>query len=908
MLFGTYATWRLCIEKIYIHKSVLAIAQFSPNLYRWLSYLLRTLFAFLLALAPLNLTGCFANFAIGKIETPAVDPGGVPDDNPVEEPGNTIPSIAFSDGTDTYDHDKTPIFTWTEPTGNISEISHYEIALGSTSGGTEVMTWTNVGKVTSFQKTGLNLTPGLTYYGSLRAAKVSGEYSTVNVGNGWVVNSELWTTNGTVNTIFKKGNTLYLGGSFTEIMPWSGGGAPVNPATGLVSWPDSQNKARVTGQVLTAIPDASGGFYIGGNFSRVGAFDRTDLAHILADGTVDPQFNATTNNYIQSMVLSTDGTILYVGGAFTEINSTTRRNLAAINATTGALVMGFDPNSNNIVSTLALSPDGNTLYLGGDFTDLNGGTIRNHIGAVTTSNGLVTSFNPNANGVVYSMALTPDGNTLYLAGNFTDLNSGTIRNRIAAVSTASSTATAFNPNANNFINSIVLNSTGTVLYLGGAFTTLNGGVVRNYVGAVTTADGIITAFNPQASLWVNKVALSPDQNTVYLGGSFSALNGTTRYSVGSVDSTTGAVNPNFDPNANQWVSAIATNSTGNVLYLGGAFMKLNSGTLRTHVAAIDTTTGTVVSGFNPNPNPAGIVKTIATSPDGGTVYLGGIFTTMNGGSPRNRIAAVNASNGLLINDFNPNANNSVGTMTMSSDGQTLYLGGDFTTLNGGITRNRIAAVSTATGLLVSTFDPNANNSITTMALSPEGNTLYIGGDFTALNGGTTRNRLAAISTATGLLVSAFDPNANNSVTTMTLSPEGNTLYIGGDFTALNGGTTRNRIAAVGTATGLLVSTFDPNANNSVTTMALSPDGQTLYLGGKFSTVNGGVATGALVAVNPVTGLLKTEFAPGVVFWIYSLCLNNDGSTVFIGGMFLSMFKGGPANLAPVNTSTGLWAH
>ena len=41
-----------------------------------------------------------------------------------------------------------------------------------------------------------------------------------------------------------------------------------------------------------------------------------------------------------------------------------------------------------------------------------------------------------------------------------------------------------------------------------------------------------------------------------------------------------------------------------------------------------------------------------------------------------------------------------------------------------------------------------NNTVRTLALDPTNGLLYAGGDFTAVNGATTRNRLAAVSTTT----------------------------------------------------------------------------------------------------------------------------------------------------------------
>ncbi|HEY7280209.1 MAG TPA: laminin G, partial [Actinomycetota bacterium] len=92
------------------------------------------------------------------------------------------------------------------------------------------------------------------------------------------------------------------------------------------------------------------------------------------------------------------------------------------------------------------------------------------------------------------------------------------------------------------------------------------------------------------------------------------------------------------------------------------------------------------------------------------------------------------------------------------------------------------------------------------------------------------------------------------------------LYAGGDFTSIRPpgsplGTNEvavNHIAAFDTSTGNPVS-FAPDIDGNIRSMTVSPDGSTLYVGGTFSHVNGvyrsdaaafNTSTGALTAWNP----------------------------------------------------------
>jgi Domain of unknown function (DUF5122) beta-propeller len=100
---------------------------------------------------------------------------------------------------------------------------------------------------------------------------------------------------------------------------------------------------------------------------------------------------------------------------------------------------GFDPNANGTVRAVVVQPDGKIL-IGGDFTTLapnGGGAVpRNRIARLNSDGTLDLAFDPNANGVVNTIALEADGGIL-VGGVFSDLGNGTptiggkIRNRIA---------------------------------------------------------------------------------------------------------------------------------------------------------------------------------------------------------------------------------------------------------------------------------------------------------------------------------------------------------------------------------------------------------------------------------------------------------------------------------------------
>jgi trimeric autotransporter adhesin len=182
---------------------------------------------------------------------------------------------------------------------------------------------------------------------------------------------------------------------------------------------------------------------------------------------------------------------------------------------------------------------------------------------------------------------------------------------------------------------------------------------------------------------------------------------------------------------------------------------------------------------------------------GDIVYIGGDFTSVRPAgaaaltqeTPRARLAAFKISTGELL-PWNPGADKSVYALAASPDGQTVYVGGSFTQI-AGVTRKHVAAVTaavTADGGVATSFVANTDSNVRALAVSgspvsgcpPLGCRVYLGGNFTAVNG-VPRSRVAAVDPVTGTVNPVWAPSANNTVRTITLSPDGTSVYIGGDF-------------------------------------------------------------------------------------------------------------------------------
>jgi hypothetical protein len=135
-----------------------------------------------------------------------------------------------------------------------------------------------------------------------------------------------------------------------------------------------------------------------------------------------------------------------------------------------------------------------------------------------------------------------------------------------------------------------------------------------------------------------------------------------------------------------------------------------------------------------------------------------------------------------------------------------------------------------------------------------GGTMYAVGTFTQIKQGSTtytRNGAFSFSATTPYAVTSWDPNVNGTVDTLAFNGSDCTkAYIGGQFTTVGGATAKN-IAAVDTAAGALVPGFKDNASGEVDTLVVA-NGH-LLAGGAFKGINGSTADPYFASLSPVTG-------------------------------------------------------
>lgn len=174
---------------------------------------------------------------------------------------------------------------------------------------------------------------------------------------------------------------------------------------------------------------------------------------------------------------------------------------------------------------------------------------------------------------------------------------------------------------------------------------------------------------------------------------------------------------------------------------------------------------------------------------GSRVYAGGDFSSARpfgaalgtDETPRHNLLAYDVESGELVDDFAPTLNGAVTAVAGSPDGRTVYVGGLFTTVDEH-KRYRLAAFDAATGELVAGFAPVLDYRVAAIDVTDD--TVFFGGKFSSVNG-QPRTNAAAVDAQTGEL-RPFAPSVNAAVMGIAVSPDEDKVVLGGSFSALNG--------------------------------------------------------------------------------------------------------------------------
>ena len=196
---------------------------------------------------------------------------------------------------------------------------------------------------------------------------------------------ETWMTNGTVYSVVRHGDYVYVGGKFTTVRSAATGGqsfAATNLARfhadsgeGDPTWRPRVTGADMTKTIVYELAAVGDNIWVGGTFGAVDGVPRRSLAAVSPDtGAVDPNVDplvgtSETAGGVRAMLVSSDK--VYVGGGFTAIDDKARRRLAVFDFS-GNLDPDWKPRADKVVRGLGFSCDEATIFASGQFRNASG--------------------------------------------------------------------------------------------------------------------------------------------------------------------------------------------------------------------------------------------------------------------------------------------------------------------------------------------------------------------------------------------------------------------------------------------------------------------------------------------------------------------------------------------------------
>ena len=381
---------------------------------------------------------------------------------------------------------------------------------------------------------------------------------------------------------------LYAGGTFSQINGvtiknlalWDGSAWSRWKAGGALNWP-----------VYAMAVDGAGNVYVGGNFDTAGDLTVSNIAKW--DGVAWSALGSGIGNiYARVYALTIYSNTLYAGGSFETAGGVPAKNIAQWDGSAwSALGGGICCRYGDIYVSALTVDNAGTLYAGGYYTQAGGVSANN----IAQWNGSVWSaLGSGVKGKSYAevYALTPYSNTLYAGGVFTQAGSVSANN-IAVWNRTTSSWAALGTGITGSVSAIARDSTGNV-YATGKFTQAGSVAANN-----------IAMWDPTVPEWVTMTTgLSPSGGgyalaldsfgDLYVGGTFTQAGSLPAANLAKWDGTNWAA---VAGGVNNKVTALT--KVGETVYVGGDFGAVGGTTASVNFAIL----GTADVGFTKDVTP-----------------------------------------------------------------------------------------------------------------------------------------------------------------------------------------------------------------------------------------------------------------------------------------------------------------
>ncbi|TGL21728.1 hypothetical protein EHQ46_07700 [Leptospira yanagawae] len=592
---------------------------------------------------------------------------------------------------------------------------------------------------------------------------------------GFAKDNDLWgvhSPNFSINSALVEPTRVLLGGDFNYVGPNVGNVAVLQTDSGLLHEKTSCPYLEVSGNANVSISDGAGGFYIGGSFVSMRGETKNKIAHILPNCKLDPNFNAPSptivSHYIEAMEL--DGGYLYIGGNFTNLDGVARTGIARLNAQTGSLDSTWNPSiAGGSQSVFVLRKSGDHLYVGGRYTIINGFT-RNSLARFSLSTGVLDNLwaaSTVVNDAIRDLAfgrLTTGTDVVLAVGDVS------IPQLYAFQQSNGAVPVGWNVTFSGG-NAYTVKFHQDKIIIGGGFTHVNGvstgrlAVLNNTNGAIVSGFVNINANNEiDSSIIIN--------NQLIFFGQFTSVSGLERNYAAAINLDNYSLT-DFNPNFTH-VGSVDNNKASlisdNRLVVPGSFTSAN-GVRRQHLAEISRITGKVTD-WNPKVDLAVLkIKSFGTK-----IYITGAFSSYNDEPKTQGVVSLNQNDLSLTSDrFDLTTNPYVEDVCVGES--KVFMGGSFDNAQG-IAKYNMAAFDKSTGIIDSSWSATVTSGSVSSILEKDG-FLYVGGGFTAI-GGVSSNNLHRINASNGQSSGLFYSNLpDNAVSAQAIW--NNQLYFVGSF-------------------------------------------------------------------------------------------------------------------------------
>ncbi len=657
-------------------------------------------------------------------------------------------------------------------------------------------------------------------------------------------------------------------------------------------------RIRVNGPVDAMASDGTS-LYVGGRFSAVNPYSAPRLA-VLDQSSGNPVTNCDLGSgFLDGIVNSvvTAGQSLYVAGNFNRYRGVVVGKIVKIDAATCALdtnfarAGAFGQSLGDAIYGLATL--GNSLFAVGNFSSYRGSPFLGIVKLdLTTGDPDATFHSPTSLSIAaFISAVAASGSTVYVGGPFTAVN-GVASGRVAKLDASTGTVDAtFSqaPGADGQVAALALS--GNSLYVGGYFANY-AGVPAGLVRVNATTGVLDLAFTQSVANYTTTICILPAGSSVYIGREYPRGGAPT---LAKIDAATGITDPTFTAGSgfDDGVYALAMTPSG--LFVGGAF-KTYRNAAAYHIAKLDAVSGALDTSFTRATGGNATVQTLAVS--GTTIVAGGQLSTYRGGRAGN-LAKFDIASDAVDSAFAAAVSSDQDVLALLLNGNSLYVAGDFSYFNH-VNRVGLIKLNAASGALDAQFTAAGGAPFAVTSLLLHGTSLYIGG----WNSSFAPSHVAKVDPISGVIDPAFTASGVPNGPVYALADSASAIYVAGQFSAYGAFAAQN-IAKVDPANGAVDSAFTlwngvVNANDQI--MALQTAGNAVYIGGSLATFHGTAIQG-LAKIDSATAVVDGAFA-GTVNSGAVAALAKASTSLIVGGTFDSFDGSQSYNVAKADLTNG----